>query len=161
MTHSKGVIGGRSGEGPLTKVGQVQKKAEKDGEAPGPDKAGSHCHPQVQGARGRRRGARTSVRSFRSENKYLFLTVPTSSGHLPVSPIDPNQEEAKVHGNCVGIVPRGPPPGVQGRMEKDRWWIWRDRWRMSVQNLGQGDPGRLFWAVHQRSYSRCPRISAF
>ena len=76
----------------MTKVEQAQRKARGDGEAPAPAKQ-EVTAPSWRG-KGKERGARTSVQSFRSRNTYLFLPVPTSSGQLLVSPINPNQEEA-------------------------------------------------------------------
>ena len=63
----------------MTKVEQAQRKARGDSEAPGPAKQEATA-PSWRG-KGKERGARTSVQSFRSRNTYLFLPVP----HPPVS----------------------------------------------------------------------------
>lgn len=91
--------------------------------------------------------------------KYPFLTLSASSDLFLFPPIGPKQQEARGHGSCVGEVLRGQPPRVQGGAEKDTESICRTDGRVfSAKPLVQ-DLGRLFGAVHQRSYSRCLRIS--
>ena len=80
-------------EGPLTKVEQAQRKQEGMAKHQDQQSRKPLPPPSLRG-KGKKTGARTSVRSFRSRNTYLFLPVPTSSGQMLVSPINPNQKKA-------------------------------------------------------------------
>lgn len=166
----KRVMEESSMEGPFMKVAQVKRKAVTMVKHQDLQKQKAIATPSVRDKRAERvpeqvRGiVEGGVLNFRGnvllpnlETKYSFLALSASSDYFLVPPTGPNQQEARGHGSRVGTVLRGQPPGIWRR--KGQRVDLEDRWRISSAKPVLGDLGRLFWAVYQRSYSRCPRIS--
>ena len=90
--------------------------------------------------------------------RYPFLALPEFSDQFLVPPIGPNQQEARDHwSHWVWSLMSTSWGTVRSR--KGQRGDLEDRWRVSSAKPVLGDPERPFWAEHQRSYSRCPRIS--
>ena len=133
-------------EGPFAEVEQIQHHGRK-----------SLSSPSAEGKGAERVPGTGESSSQRSGNTDPILTHPASSA-APGSSYWPKTEvTGVVWGLCLEMGSRG----------------YRAEWRRTEgafggtdgedpgQSLCRGDLGRLFWAVHQRSYSRCPRISEF